>query len=138
MSRGVFIRVDGQGPDWSPQTLVLRLLINASGLLLASAIVPGIHIDDWQALVAGSASFAIVNMLLRPLAYVLSFCLIVATFGLFVLVVNGALLAVTAWTAGQLDLNFSVDGFWSAVFGALIISLVSLFASLVVRRPTRA
>lgn len=137
MSGEVLIRIDNRQPDWSPRTLVLRLLINGTGLLLASAIVPGIHVDDWQSLVAGSAIFAIANMLLRPVAYLLSFCLIVATFGLFVLVVNALLLAATAWAAGQLGLNFTVDGFWSAFFGALIISLVSLFASIFVRRPVR-
>ena len=137
MSRGVFVRIDNGGSQWSPQMLVLRLMINASGLLLASALVPGIHVDDWQALVAGSAIFAIVNMLLRPIAYLLSFCLIVATFGFFVLIVNAALLATTAWAAGQLGLNFAVDGFWAAFFGALIISIVSLVASIAVR-PIRA
>lgn len=136
MSRGVFIRIGGGGSQWSPQTLILRLIINATGLLLASALVPGIEIADWQALVAGSAIFAIVNMLVRPIAYLLSFCLIVATFGFFVLVVNAVLLATTAWAAGQLGLNFTVNGFWSAFFGALVISLVSLVASIVVR-PAR-
>lgn len=135
MSRGIFVRFDGPGPDWSIETLVLRLIINASGLFLASAIVPGIRIGDWQSLLAGSAIFAIVNMLLRPLAYFLSFCLIMVTFGFFALVVNALLLALTAWAAGQLDLNFTIDGFWSAFFGALIITLVSVLASIVVRRP---
>lgn len=133
MSRGVFVRVGDGGSRWSPETLILRLIINASGLLLASVLIPGIHVGDWQSLVAGSAIFAIVNMLLRPLAYLLSFCLIIATFGFFVLVVNAALLAVTAWAAGQLGLTLTVDGFWSALFGALVISIVSMFASIVVR-----
>ena len=139
MSRGVFTRIDNsdRGPDWSLQTLALRLLINAAGLFVASAIVPGIHIGDWQSLVAGSAIFAIVNMLLRPLAYFLSCCLIALTFGFFVLVINAALLGITAWTAGRLGLNFTVDGFWSAFFGALLISFVSLIASIFVRRPGR-
>jgi putative membrane protein len=77
-------------------------------------------------------------MLLKPLAVLVSCCLIVVTFGLFVLVINTALLGATAWVAGQLDLDFTVEGFWSAFFGALIISLVSLFATVVVRRPRRA
>jgi putative membrane protein len=139
VSRGVFVRIDNsnRGPDWSLQTLALRLLINATGLFIASEIVPGIHIGDWQSLVAGTAIFAIVNMLLRPLAYFLSCCLIAMTFGFFVLIINAVLLAVTAWTAGQLGLNFTVDGFWSAFWGALIISIVSVIASVLVRRPSR-
>ena len=74
-------------------------------------------------------------MLLKPLAVLVSCCLIVVTFGLFVLIINTALLGATAWVAGQLDLNFTVDGFWSAFFGALIISIVSIFASVMIRRP---
>jgi putative membrane protein len=119
--------------ELEPSTLLYRLIINATGLFLASQIVPGIDIDDWQALVAATAIFAIVNVLLRPLAYLVSFCLIIFTLGLFALVVNTALLGATAWLAGQLDLNFTIDGFWSAFFGALIISLVSLAAGILVR-----
>ena len=119
--------------EFEPSTLLRRLIINATGLFLASAIVPGIEIDDWQALVVATAIFAIVNVLLRPLAYLVSFCLIILTLGFFALVVNTALLAATAWVSGQLGLNFTIDGFWSAFFGALIISLVSVAAGILVR-----
>jgi putative membrane protein len=119
--------------EFEPSTLIYRLIINATGLFLASRIVPGIDIDDWQALVAGTAIFAIVNVLLRPLAYLVSACLIILTLGFFALVVNTALLGATAWVAGQLDLNFTIDGFWSAFFGALVISLVSVAANVLVR-----
>ena len=126
----------GKG-DNSPSVLLLRFLVNGVGLFLASVIVPGIEIGDWQSWLAGTAIFAIVNMLLKPLAVLVSCCLIIATFGLFVLIINTALLGATAWLAGQLDLNFTVDGFWSAFLGALVISIVSLFASMVIRRPRR-
>ncbi|HRC63438.1 MAG TPA: phage holin family protein, partial [Dehalococcoidia bacterium] len=67
--RGVFIRMPSSGDwDWSPRSMLLRFLINLAGLWLASEIVPGIAIDDWQSLVAGTAIFAIVNTLLKPLA----------------------------------------------------------------------
>ncbi|MEZ4553270.1 MAG: phage holin family protein [Dehalococcoidia bacterium] len=134
--RGVFIRVPSGGDwDWSFRSMVLRFLINLLGLWLASVIVPGITIDDWQSLVAGTALFAIVNTLLKPLATMLSCCLILATFGLFVVVINAAMLGLTAWLAGQLDLNFEVDGFWSAVFGALVISAVAMVATWLIRPP---
>lgn len=116
---------------WSTRSLLLRVVANATGLFLASEIVPGIEIGDWQSLVAGTAIFAIVNTLLRPLAFVLSFCLIVLTFGLFVIVLNAAMLGITAWVAGQLELSFEVAGFWSAVGGALVISLVALAATMI-------
>lgn len=110
MSRGVFIRFDQQGDPWAARTLALRFAINLAGLFLASALVPGLHIGDWQSLLAGTAIFAIVNLLLRPLATFVSCCLVVGTFGLFVLVINALLLGLTAWIAGQLGLDFTVAG----------------------------
>jgi putative membrane protein len=121
----------GPSPLPGPGALLVRFAVNATGLFLASCLVPGIEVGDWQSLVAGTAIFAIVNMLLRPLALFLSCCLVVATFGLFVLVVNAAMLGVAAWAAGELGLNFRVEGFWSAIGGALVISVVSLLAQLV-------
>lgn len=137
MSRGVFVRFDQRGDPWAPRTLLLRFLVNLAGLFLADQLVPGIRIADWQTLVAGTAIFAIVNLLLRPLATFVSCCLIAFTFGLFVLVINAVLLMVTGWAARQLGLGFDIDGFWSAFFGALVISVVSLFATVVVRTDTR-
>ena len=132
--RVVFVRIGGPEPEWSFAVLAVRLAVNATGLFLASLIVPGIAIGDWQSLLAGTAIFAIVNMLLRPLAYLVSCCLILLTFGLFTIVVNAAMLGATAWAAGQLDLNFTVDGFWDAVLGSLVISAVSIFAGLAIGR----
>ena len=127
-------RLGGGDPDWSSGSMIRRLVVNAAGLFLASVLVSGIEIDDWQALLAGTAIFAIVNAMLRPVAMLVSCCLVVFTFGLFVVVINAAMLGATAWAAGQLDLNFTVDGFWSAVWGALVISLVSLLANVVAGR----
>lgn len=129
---GVIYRYDQRDP-WAPSTLVARFVINLAGVFIAETIVPGFVIGDWQSLVAGTAILAIVNILLRPIATIFSFCLIIFTFGLFVLVINTALLAATAWVSGQLDLAFAIDGFWSAFFSALIISIVSLVASTFVR-----
>lgn len=128
------IRTDRAGP-WAPQTLALRFLVNLAGLWAASEAVPGVHVDGLPSLLAGTAIFAAVNVLLRPLADLVSCCLIVFTFGLSVLVINALLLAAAAWVAGRLDLAFRVDGFWAAFFGALVISAVSLVASLLIRPP---
>lgn len=137
MSRSVFVRFDQRGDPWAPRTLLLRFIVNLAGLFIADLLVPGIHIADAPSLVAGTAIFAIVNLLLRPLATFVSCCLIVGTFGLFVLVINGVLLAVTAWVAGGLGLGFTIDGFWPAFFGALVISAVSFIATIIVRAETR-
>ncbi len=111
--------------------LLMRFAVNGAGLFLAAALVPGIEIGDWQSLVAGTAIFAVVNMLLRPVALFLSCCLVVLTFGLFVLVVNAFMLVAAAWAAGRLGLNFRVESFWDALLGALVIAVVSLVAQLV-------
>lgn len=132
--RVIFVRIGGPEPDWSFEVLAVRLAVNATGLFLASLMVPGIAIGDWQALLAGTAIFAIVNMLLRPLAYLVSCCLILFTFGLFTIVVNAAMLGASAWAAGQFGLNFTVDGFWDAVLGSLVISAVSISAGLLIGR----
>lgn len=114
--------------------MLLRLIANATGLFLAAQLIPGIVVDDWQSLVAGTAILAIVNTLVRPLAVLVSCCLVVFTFGLFLVVVNALMLALTAWVAGQLELEMSIDTFWSALGGALIISFVSLLASVLTGR----
>ncbi|MCY3656828.1 MAG: phage holin family protein [Chloroflexi bacterium] len=113
--------------------LALRLVVNAVGLWLAAVLVPGIQIDDVPSLVAATALFALVNTLVRPLAFLASACFIVLTFGLFIVVINALMLALTAWIAGLLGLGFRVDGFASAIFGALIVALLSLFVSSVLR-----
>ncbi len=122
------------GPSrWTLRGMLLRFAVNAVGLGVAAALVPGIEIDDGQSLLAAAALFAIVNTIVRPFAYLFGFCLIVLTFGLFIIVVNTAMLGLTAWIAGQLDLNFDVDGFPSALFGSLIISFVSFLGYAIVR-----
>jgi putative membrane protein len=124
-----------RGDPWAPSTLALRFVVNLAGLWIASKVIPGIHIDDMPSLLAGTAIFAIVNVLLKPLATMISCCLIVFTFGLFVLVINALLLVLTSMIAERLDFAFRVDGFWAAFFGGLVISLVSIVASLFVRPP---
>ena len=137
MNRGVLVRFDQGGDPWAARTLAIRFVVNLAGLWLADTLVPGIHIDDVPSLLAGTAIFAIVNLLLRPLATFVSCCLIVGTFGLFVLAINGLLLALSAWVAGRLGLGFVIEGFWSAFFGALVISIVSFIATVLVRTETR-
>lgn len=122
-----------EGSPFSPTAMIIRFLINLAGFFLADWAIPGITIDDTESLLLATALFAVVNILLRPLATLFSFCLIILTFGLFVLIINTALLGLTAWLAGQVGLGLAIDGFWSAFFGALIISVVSLVASTFVR-----
>ena len=95
------------------------LIGNAVRLLLT-------HPDELAKL---RADPGIINAVVRPFAFVLGACFIILTFGLFLFVINAGMLLLTSYLAGELGLGFNVDGFWSAVFGSLIISVVSAFVA---------
>ncbi len=118
-------------------SLVIRLGINAAALWLAAEWVDGFEIEGWQSLVATATIFGVVNALIKPVAHLLGCPLSCLTMGLFVLVINAALLALTVWIAGWFDLDVEIDGFWAALFGALLVSFVSAVLSAFVGRPLK-
>lgn len=69
--------------------------------------------------------FGLVNFLVKPIVKLLTLPLFILTLGLITLVINALMLLLTSWLADQFDLNFHVEGFWTAVLGGLIISVVS-------------
>src|ERR1700712_8320 len=110
--------------------LLLRWLVLALAIWLAAWIVPGIHVSGgWATYLWVALLFGLVNAVLGPVLRVLAFPLTLLTLGLFALVVNAALVGITA----KLTVHLDVDGFWAAVLGALIISLVSTVLNRVVR-----
>ena len=123
-----------RGDEWSLESLALRFVVSAIGLLLADQWVRGVRVGDWQALLVATALFAIVHTFIRPVLFWVTCPLQVLTLGLFTLLLNAAMLALTAWAAGQLDVDFSVDGFWAAFLGALLISLTGLVLTSLARR----
>ena len=117
---------------------VIRLLVNAAALWVATRIVPGVTYDGGVLPFLGVALvFGVINATLRPLTKILTFPLIIVTLGIFALVVNGLMLWLTSALSHALGLGFHVDGFWSAFFGALVTSLVSLLLTMFVREPRR-
>ena len=104
---------------------LLRLLISALGLAVAAALLPGITIDSAETLFLAALLLGIVNALVRPIVLLLTLPLTILTLGLFLLVVNGLMLALVA---SLLD-GFHVAGFGSAVLGSILVSLTSVFAS---------
>lgn len=110
--------------------LLIRLVINAVAIWAAAEVVTGVTLDTEHVggVVLVALVFGIVNAILKPIASLLSFPFIVLTLGLFTLVVNAGLFGVTAWLTDAL----SVTGFWPAVWGALIVSVVSWFLGLFV------
>jgi putative membrane protein len=112
--------------------ILIRFVSAAAGLAVAAWLLDGIRIDGgtWQdkvpTLLLVAVILGLVDSLVAPLVKLLSLPFIILTLGLFLLVVNAAMLLLTAWVADQFDIGFTVDGFWVAVVGALVISLVGM------------
>jgi len=118
------------------RSLLLRWLISSLAIFAAIYLVPGIHFagPGWQIGVI-AVVFGLINILLRPLLTLLTCPLIILTLGLFGLVINAALLLLTAAVASSLGFQFTIDGFWPAFFGGLVISLVTLILTTLARDP---
>jgi putative membrane protein len=100
---------------------LFRLAISALGLWLASVIVPGIRVDDFGSLVLAALLLGIVNALVRPILFILTLPFTILTLGLFLLVINAAMLGLVAVFLG----GFNVHGFVAALLGSIVVSLVS-------------
>jgi putative membrane protein len=113
---------------------IVRLLVNAAALWVATAIVPGVAYTGGALPLLGVALvFGVINATLRPLAKILTFPLIILTLGIFALVINGLMLWLTSSLSEAIGLGFHVHGFWPAFWGALVVSLVSMALSFAVR-----
>lgn len=117
-------------------TFLLRVIINAVAIWLATLVLDGLEVvggDDTTTTVivflVVALVFGLVNAVVKPIVKVLSFPLYILTLGLFTLVVNALMLMLTGWLSEQTDYGLRVDGFWTALVGALIISLVSFVLS---------
>lgn len=114
--------------------IIVRWLIIVASLYVAYLLIPGIYVDDtrgWVAFSVMAIVLAFVNAIIRPILAFLSCGCIVATMGLFMLVIN----ALTLWLASYisvswLGIGFHVDGFWAAFFGSIVVSIVSFALSI--------
>lgn len=124
---------------------LIKILINGVAIWLTSLLIGGVEI------VAGSSApetsqpvlnqiivvaviaaiFTIVNAIVKPIVKALAFPLYLLTLGLFFLVVNALMLMLTSWISGHTSFGLTVDGFWTAVLAALVISIISLVLSVV-------
>jgi putative membrane protein len=98
-----------------------RWMINTLAVLVAS-YVPGIDYLKWTDLFVASLLLGILNAILRPMLMLLSLPLLFLTLGFFFFIINAALLGLVGWAMRP---HFTVDGFWAAFFGGIVISLVS-------------
>jgi len=101
---------------------LIRWLVNALAVFVATQVVPGIECESWGGLLAATLLLGLLNAFVRPLLLVLSLPLVVVSLGLFLWVINAALLFFVGWLVKP----FVVAGFGSALLGAAVISLVSI------------
>jgi putative membrane protein len=113
------------------KNFVVKTIANAGALAVAVWLLDKITLTGAGTgkkvgtLLVVALLFGLVNFLVKPIVKVLTFPLFILTLGLITLVVNALMLLLTSWLADKLDLSFHVDGFWCAVLGGLIISVVS-------------
>ena len=116
-------------PETQQQRLIafiIRWLITAVAVWAAAKLIDGIHLDGWKSTLVVALVLGLLNAYLKPLLTIGTILFVVLTAGLFLIIINTILLALTAWFLGRFDsIQFRIDGFWDAFFGAVIISIVS-------------
>lgn len=122
------------------RTFVIRTLVNAVALWLAALVIPGIELGEGsdglqnlKTVLLVALVFGVVNAVVKPIAKFFSFPLIILTLGLFTFIVNALMLQLTSWLADGLGLAFRIeDFFWSAVLGAVVVTIVASILNVVV------
>jgi putative membrane protein len=110
--------------------LSLKIMINALSLVAAVKLVDGITFTgEWWKMIIIGAIFGLVNSLIKPLIKLFALPLIILTLGLFTLIINAAMLGITAKLSESLSLGLQLSGFRPALFGAIIVSITSIILS---------
>lgn len=110
---------------------LIWVVVNALALAAAAWLLGGIEVtgdttqDRIITLVLVALIFGVINAIVEPIVKLLSLPLIILTLGLFLIVINAAMLLLTGWISEQFGLNFRVDGFWTAVLGGIIITVAT-------------
>ena len=113
------------------------IVVNALALAVATWLLDGIMLTDITAedrlvtLVLVALIFGVVNALVRPIVKTLSLPFILLTLGLLIFVINALMLMLTSWISGKVGLGFEVDGFWTAMLGAVIVMVATWVLELV-------
>jgi len=111
--------------------LLLRFLLNALALWVAAWLIPGIYLASPAAAIIAGIVLGFVNAIVRPVLVLLTLPVTLITLGLFIFIINAICLALTAWVVP----GFTINGFGSALLGALVVSVVSwLLNGLLVER----
>jgi putative membrane protein len=113
--------------------LILRLLANAAALAVATFLLRDISLTapttegKVVTLLVVALIFGVVNAVVKPVFTLVTVPLLLLTLGLFLVVINALMLLLTSWVSTRVDLGWSVEGFGTAVLGALVVSVVSFF-----------
>lgn len=110
-------------------TLLLNWLINAAALYVAATLIPGVMVEGTGALLLAALVIGLVNAVIRPILVFLTLPITVLTLGLFYFVLNGLML----YLAAALTPGFELAGLWSAILGALVVSIVATILHLFVK-----
>jgi len=102
--------------------VLLRLFTTALALVLAAHIIPGISFTNWVSVLACAIVLGVLTVILRPILLILTLPITILTLGLFSFVINATLF----WIAGSFVPGFTVDGFFAAFLGSVLVSLVQL------------
>lgn len=120
---------------------VIQILINAGALYVADFLIGGITFSgDWWKFLVVALAFSLLNTYVRPILRILTLPISVITLGIFLLVINAAMLLLTSAISDQLGLGFRVADFWAAFLGAIVVAIVGWVLSLVIgasRMPTK-
>jgi putative membrane protein len=103
----------------------LTWVVAAVSLVITANIVPGITVVSFPAAMLAAVVIGFVNAVVRPILTLLTLPLSIITLGLFLFVVNAISLSLASWLAGAFSIGFAVNGFWPALFGAIVLSFVS-------------
>jgi putative membrane protein len=110
--------------------VLLQIMVNALSIAAAVKLVDGIAFTgQWWKMIVIGALFGVVNTLIKPAVKLITFPLIILTLGLFTLIVNTLMLALTEWLSKPLGLGLEIQGFWPTFWGALIVSIMSVLLS---------
>jgi len=113
---------------------LVRLVVNAAAVFLAANLVPGIAVTGFGVALLAGLLLGLVNAVIKPILIVLTLPFTIVTLGLFIFVVNAVCLGLVAWLVP----GFTISGFWAALFGAIVISLVSWLLHAVVSDDQRS
>lgn len=118
---------------------ILRWAINAVAIWLAIRFVPGIHLQSgWVSVIWLALIFGLVNALLGPLLKLLTCPLIILTLGLFTLLINTFLFWLTGQIGQFFGIGVTMDGFWPAFLGGVVITVVSVVLTLILKDEMRS